>query len=104
MVCCHLALHPQTCAPACLLWNYEQVLGVLADFPGTVAATLSGHAHRDGYFRDERGVHHRVCAAILETPPGGDCYGVVSVFPDRLEVQGHGNFDSGVWQLPDATP
>jgi hypothetical protein len=28
VVCCHLCFHPATCAPACLLWNYKEVLQV----------------------------------------------------------------------------
>ena len=26
VACCHLCFHPDACAPACLLWNYDQVL------------------------------------------------------------------------------
>lgn len=28
LVACHLCFHPATCAPACLMWNYDQVLQV----------------------------------------------------------------------------
>lgn len=28
LVACHLAFHPNTCPPACLLWNYTEVLQV----------------------------------------------------------------------------
>ena len=39
----------------------------------------------------------RVCKAVLETPPGRDCFGVVDVFPDRLVVRGVDTFGSGEW-------
>jgi hypothetical protein len=26
VACCHLCFHPDACAPACLLWNYDKVL------------------------------------------------------------------------------
>jgi hypothetical protein len=45
---------------------------------------------QDGYFQDEAGIHHRVLAAMLETPPGEDCYGMVEVFEDRLRLVGEG--------------
>ena len=47
IICCHLCLHPGTCAPQCLLWNYDEVLQILGD-SGNVVATFSGHAHRVG--------------------------------------------------------
>jgi manganese-dependent ADP-ribose/CDP-alcohol diphosphatase len=97
IVCSHLCLHPGTCPATCLLWNYEQVLTILAANADVVVATLAGHAHKDGYIRDAAGIHHRVCQAVLETPPGRDCFGVLSVFPDRIEVEGYGDFASDVW-------
>jgi 3',5'-cyclic AMP phosphodiesterase CpdA len=45
VVFCHLPLHPSTCAPACLLWNYEAVLPLL-QASGVVVATLAGHTHQ----------------------------------------------------------
>ena len=43
---------------------------------------------QDGYVRDEQGVHHRVLKAVLETPAGRDCFGVVHAYEDRLELVG----------------
>ncbi|CAL8470374.1 g9916 [Coccomyxa elongata] len=88
ILCCHLALHPDTCPGACLLWNYQDVLQACWQ-AGNVVATFSGHAHEDGYAVDEHGVHHRVLSAVVETAPGRDCFGIISVFPDRLELQGY---------------
>ena len=42
---------------------------------------------------------HRVCKAVLETPPGRDCYGICDVFPDRLVVRGADTFGNGEWVL-----
>ena len=98
IICCHLCLHPETCAPTCLLWNYDEVLQVLGDHADVVVATLAGHAHRDGYYKDaESGIHHRVCHGVLETEPGRDCYGIVEVYPDRIEVSGRDTFGSATW-------
>jgi manganese-dependent ADP-ribose/CDP-alcohol diphosphatase len=99
-ICCHLCLHPETCAPTCLLWNFDQVLDILSEYSDVVVATLAGHAHRDGYFYDcKTGIHHRVCAGVLEAEPGTDCYGIVEVYSDRIEVKGRDNFESGVWKV-----
>ncbi|KAK9808721.1 hypothetical protein WJX72_002505 [[Myrmecia] bisecta] len=93
IVCCHLPLHPDTCLGTCLLWNYDEVLKVLQG-AGNVAATFAGHIHDDAYALDETGIHHRVVNAILETPPGRDCYGWVDVYQDRLECTGVDNMQS----------
>jgi manganese-dependent ADP-ribose/CDP-alcohol diphosphatase len=109
----HLPLHPSTCPPACLLWNYDQVLAVFEQFPGTVAATLAGHAHMNGYVfaphssgggRGEGGregaeqqprqhavvggIHHLVLPCVLETPPDRDCWAVMDVHERGLVLRG----------------
>lgn len=100
ILCCHLCLHPETCAETCLLWNFDEVLQVLGDNSDVVVATLSGHAHRDGHFMDpESGIHYRVCAGVLEAEPGTDCYGIVEVYADRIEVAGRDSFESAVWWI-----
>jgi manganese-dependent ADP-ribose/CDP-alcohol diphosphatase len=99
-ICCHLCLHPETCAPTCLLWNFDQVQDILSEYSDVVVATLAGHAHRDGYYLDSTtGIHHRVCAGVLEAAPGTDCYGIVEVYNDRIEVKGKDSFESGVWKV-----
>lgn len=45
IVFCHLPLHPGTAYGPCLLWNYEEVLGVM-HAAGNVVATFSGHSHQ----------------------------------------------------------
>ncbi|KAH7624803.1 hypothetical protein Ndes2526B_g00171 [Nannochloris sp. 'desiccata'] len=99
-ICCHLCLHPKTCAPTCLLWNFDQVQGILSEYSDVVVATLAGHAHRDGYYYDPAtGIHNRVCAGVLEAEPGSDCFGIVEVYCDRIEVKGRDSFGSGVWEV-----
>ncbi|KAK9813913.1 hypothetical protein WJX73_004524 [Symbiochloris irregularis] len=93
IVCCHVALHPETAVGHCLLWNYQEVLDELQS-SNVVVATFAGHAHCDGQQRDHAGIHHRVLNAIIETPPDRDCYGWVDVFPDRLELTGVGELQS----------
>lgn len=56
---------------------------------------------QDGYALDERGIHHRVLAAVVETPPGRDCYGVIDVYADRLELIGQDRMASAVMHFPD---
>ncbi|KAL4440436.1 hypothetical protein ABPG75_003437 [Micractinium tetrahymenae] len=99
---CHLVFHPDTAPPTCLLWNYEEVLQILQQYPGTVVATLAGHAHQDGFACDAAGIRHRVCKAVLETPPGRECYGVVEVFDDAIRIAGVDTFASEEWVLPPA--
>ncbi|PRW39318.1 manganese-dependent ADP-ribose CDP-alcohol diphosphatase-like [Chlorella sorokiniana] len=98
--CCHLCFYPDTCSPVCLMWNYNEVLEVLQRYAGTVVATMAGHAHMDGMATDEAGIRHRVCKAVLETPPGRECYGIVDVYPDAIHIRGVDTFASEHWPLP----
>lgn len=36
----------------------------------------------------QSGIHHIVLPAVLETPPGRDCYGHVEAYADRLVLHG----------------
>lgn len=90
----HQPLHPGT-VPGCLkslCWNYDEVLTVLSE-AGNVVASFAGHAHQDGAVVDEdSGIHFRVLSAILETPPGYDCYATIDVHPTHLELSAVGGY------------
>lgn len=89
LVCCHLTFCPGACPNPCLLWNYNEMLEVLrSTAPGVVVAVMSGHTHQNGYVLDEFGIHHVVLPAVLETPPGRDCFGHVEVYEHGLELHG----------------
>ena len=94
----HLCIHPATCVPTCLLYNYNDVLEVFGRYPGVVQATFAGHAHASGYCYED-GIHHRVCEAVLETQPGEDCHGIVSIYDDFIHIKGFGNFSSATYEL-----
>ncbi|KAI3431396.1 hypothetical protein D9Q98_004449 [Chlorella vulgaris] len=107
IVACHLVFYPGTAPNTCLLWNYEEVLQILQQHAGTVVGTLSGHSHSDhSALHKPSGIRHRVCKAVLETPPGraqvehSECYGIVEVFPDLVRINGVDTFASEEWPLP----
>jgi len=85
----HVPIHPSSCHNSTLIWNYSDILAIVEACPNVVA-TISGHTHNDGYHCDEQGVHHRVLKGIIETAPGVDCYGLVDVYDDRIELAGCG--------------
>lgn len=92
-VCGHLPLHPEAAASVCLLWNYSDVLGILHAHDCVVAA-FAGHTHRESYHQDDRGIHHRVLAAVLECPPGTNAFAHVDVWHDGAHLHGSGNVGS----------
>ncbi len=51
---------------------------------------------QDGAYTDADGVYHRVLNAVVETPSGLNCSGVVSVFRNRVEIIGDGHLESAV--------
>jgi manganese-dependent ADP-ribose/CDP-alcohol diphosphatase len=95
----HQPILPESSSPVCLIWNYDEVLGLLREFSDVVVASFCGHAHRGGYCRDpESGIHFRVFEAALENRPE-QTYAMVDVHEDRLVVRGFGNCQSAVYDF-----
>ncbi|KAK8958374.1 Manganese-dependent ADP-ribose/CDP-alcohol diphosphatase [Platanthera guangdongensis] len=93
IVCCHLPLDPDAATPESLLWNYEEVMGLIRQYR-CVKACVAGHDHKGGYSLDSHGIHHRVLEAVLECPPGADAFGYVDVYRDRISLVGTGRMAS----------
>ncbi|KAL6763309.1 Metallo-dependent phosphatase [Haematococcus lacustris] len=87
MVFSHLPFMPGTCPNTCLQWRYQECLDIMRA-AGNVVLTIAGHTHQNGYLQDEAGIHHVVLPAVLETPPGRDCYGHVEVTDKTLFLHG----------------
>lgn len=96
----HQPILPGSSKPVCLVWNYNDVLRILRQYRDVVVASLAGHAHKGGYRRDDKsGIHFRVIEAVLESPSPHLTYAVMSIYRDRLHVQGYGNCGSAVYEL-----
>jgi len=95
VVFCHVPLLPMATKDVTVLWNYEEVLGVLGE-TGSAAAVFAGHDHDGGYFLDSNGIHHVTVASPLECEPetGEAAFGCVHLFRDGLEVEGRGKVTS----------
>lgn len=92
VVITHQPILPESAKPICLIWNYSEVLQILREFGGVVAAVFAGHDHAGGYKRDEdSGIHFRVFEAMLESAKPLTTYGFVDVYWDRLVVRGVGD-------------
>ena len=64
--------------------------------------TTDGVYHiQDGYAVDKHGVHHRVLSAVVETAIGRDCYGIIDMYSDRLELIGFDRMTSAVMPFRD---
>ena len=96
----HQPIHPGSSNPVCLVWNYESVLKVLRDYSDVVVASFAGHAHKGGYARDdESGIHFRCVEAVLESKPPIKTFGILDVYPNRLELHGYGDCASAVYRF-----
>ncbi|KAK3439873.1 hypothetical protein EUGRSUZ_B00212 [Eucalyptus grandis] len=93
VVCCHLPLDPGASTEVALLWNFDEVMGVIHKYD-CVKVCLAGHDHKGGHSIDSHGVHHKVFEAALECPPGTDAYGYVDVYDDRLSLFGAGKMEN----------
>ena len=100
MKCCdnflfaaHIPLDIATSDDTGLVWNYSEVLDVLHKHK-SVQVFFAGHTHCEAHIQDDHGVHHLVWPAILEAKPGSNAFGIVTVYEDRMEVEGYGKVHS----------
>ena len=100
VVVSHLPVWAAASSATHLLWDHEEVLALLDRSPA-LFAWINGHDHRGGY-AVRRGVHHWTLPGLVEAPADGNAYGVVSVYPERWEVRGHGQLESRVLALEPA--
>ena len=91
----HIPLDIDTSDNMCLVWNYQEVLDVLHRHK-SAQVFFAGHTHCEGHIQDDLngGMHHLVWPAILECKPGNNAYGIVTVYEDRMEVEGYGKVHS----------
>ena len=100
IICVHQGVHPDSCIPMCLLWDYKKLIDVLSKYSDAITAVLSGHAHRGGYyFCEKTKIHYKVLEAVLETKPGQDAHSIVRVFKDKIHVKGEGSVSDGTFYL-----
>jgi manganese-dependent ADP-ribose/CDP-alcohol diphosphatase len=97
----HVGLHPDSSEWNTIMWNYEEVIACFNRHP-SVVAYLSGHAHNHGY-ASANGVHYVVFQAIIETSPQYESFATISLFDDRMEIEGHGVEQSRVLYLQNRT-
>lgn len=84
----HVGLHPGSCGWDSILWNYDQVLECF-NRHSCVVAYFNGHAHNSGY-AFENGIHYVVFHGIIETDPKEDAFATVSVYEDKIFIDGKG--------------
>ena len=89
----------QASDPLCLLWNYSSVLAVLDSQPGTVLAVMAGHDHEGGAL-ERRGVWHLTLPSPLLAEEGGQCWGGLELWEDRIEWRGKGRNMPGHIVMP----
>ncbi|MCH2378508.1 MAG: metallophosphoesterase [Pedosphaera sp.] len=90
---CHFPVHPENIH---ILWNYEAVTSLLAEYP-CVAAYLNGHNHA-GNYGEKSGIHYLTIKGMVDTLKNS--YGVVEVYEDRLVLKGFGRQEDREMKLP----
>lgn len=76
----------------CLVWNFQPILRLLHDRPGTVVAVFAGHMHDGGYGFDPQSLtHHITFPAPLECEVDQVAFATVECFDDgSLHIDGAG--------------
>lgn len=85
MIFCHLPCYWRCVHPSGLMWNSEQVLGIIQS-AGNVVAWWSGHDHNGGYAMDETGIHHIIPPAPLECDLDQVAFGKLEIKADNYAV------------------
>lgn len=87
----HAPLHPESCTPDCLCWDYQDVLALLNQHRGLVALCLAGHAHAARVYRDGGEGGSGAVFCTLDSPlEQRDAFSTVRVYGDRIVVEGCG--------------
>ncbi|XP_053209206.1 manganese-dependent ADP-ribose/CDP-alcohol diphosphatase-like [Panonychus citri] len=95
----HVCLHPGSCDWSCLVWNYDRVIETFHKY-NCVISYMSGHAHKFGHSVDEKGIHYIVYHGVIETSPTNEAFATISLYHDRLQVDGYGLEKSLTLPLP----
>lgn len=95
VVCLHHPVSAKTAPDGLLIWYNEQLQDIFVEFKQCVRAVFSGHSHQGGY-AEEDGIHYVVFESILDSADVYGSYGVASFYPDRIEIEGHGDMTSRV--------
>jgi manganese-dependent ADP-ribose/CDP-alcohol diphosphatase len=97
IIFCHHPILEEASSESLLLWNHRETIKLLENY-GCIAAFVSGHDHSGGYaFRN--GIHHLTMPGMVESPAGGNAYGIVDVYNDRLVLNGVGTVKSATLEL-----
>ncbi len=94
IISCHYPILPDNSHN---LWNDKEVLAVIDQFPGTVAAWFNGHNHA-GNYAERNGVHYVTVQGMVDT---GDtnAFAVLEVTPGLLTIWGSGRVPNRVMSL-----
>ncbi len=94
VIFCHHQVYPFNLSEN--LWNDTAVADLVSQFPH-VAAFINGHNHK-GDYGFYRGVHFLTLHAMVETKDTNS-YSLLTFYPDRIEVEGHGLNSNRIWPL-----
>ncbi|XP_063312699.1 manganese-dependent ADP-ribose/CDP-alcohol diphosphatase-like [Pelobates fuscus] len=92
----HIPIHPKTTLKTCLAWNYIEMLTLIHSHP-SVVSYLAGHHHNGGYHKDSHGIYHVTMEGVIESPAGTNAFATVSVYGDRMVLNGRGRVKSRVF-------
>lgn len=85
----HIPIHPKAKSSLCLAWNYAEILRTIQSHK-SVVCYFAGHDHAGGYHQDSHGIHHITMEGVIESPPGTNAFGTVSVYEYGLLLRGRG--------------
>jgi len=91
IVLCHYPLLTEAGERSHRLWNNEEIIDIFEDkdLEGVVVLYANGHYHPGG-FHKKGNISYWTVKGILEAPHDSNCYAIVHVYPDRLEIEGYG--------------
>jgi predicted phosphodiesterase len=89
---CHFPVFPEDVHN---LWNAEEVIGVIEEFP-CVKAYINGHNHK-GNYAERNGVHYLTLKGMVDTEETS--YAVIRVDAEAIKVTGYGRESDRVLRI-----
>jgi manganese-dependent ADP-ribose/CDP-alcohol diphosphatase len=96
----HIPIKPGSTCASCLVWNYDQILNVCAQFSCSkwegkagLVAVFAGHEHRGGFAVDETGVAHVTLSSPLEAKDN-IAFAALTLGSEGMELQGFGTVET----------
>ena len=93
LVCGHLPLLKEAAIEMLVMWNHDDIMGLLEEYKDTAKAYFAGHHHGGGY-AEKNGIHHVTFEALIDSKVDDGAYAFVTLKNNEIVIEGYGSTTS----------